>query len=1360
MVSQWSKTGATVECQFIHYGVLKSDKVSELLKDPMKVFVIRFFDNSARSLETHVMWNDLVNKIKGDNLFRAVVTYQINCHEEPEFCKEQKIREMPDILAFRNRKVFSYFTQKFDVSEADDDTLFEFVDDLAEINPLRKHVLPPVTDVSICCDALLVSGEDIRGRGDGVYRKENITKFGHVHYTQEDGAREIFFEQNDFNIGLPYSGEESRVNIRSETLMKLIYEDLGRSPCPNELEFWKYRSTDFDAWQYDRNIQIQCTTTEDLLLISNIKEHTPDESLDITNVTLTPQLADETLPDETLTNETLPDNCASYINVQGAMLPIGRGGGDFYKITERYNGFATYFHETEPATENRTAIGYYIYFRQYEDFRGWVIGERTVFNSSSNRASLYQRDGGYRLFARIRSPNLDDSAFIEKCPCRLREEDYWSLRLPSSSNWVPRVEEGWYMDFGGNTNFDISISCASSLVDQFQDEIDTLLSVSRRAADPPKTKTLATGQTVPIDYNGPTPPPVMKFEMQDALFMQAQQKLRELGASVSARMDDFDASFDADTQSLVQRADKDLAYLKKRIPEMKIDMDPGSAVGVSGEFLQPAPWTMSSRAASKTKDDWGGDIGGSKTPVLQSTNLGNMMINDCYRQGSFVDHRGQSTFHAKADIGQAKVQTSFVDQNFMNRNKDYLYDENTFERQSVGSDTSCPIADSIINACKNIIDAAQYIGVTYDITGGYSTKGYRSQIVIMWCINRRKFANNRFDVPDFMHVQGVYETSMETKAFNSLTEWADHKSRKANTQNGKAAFSEDTRKFDKQEAESLSVDIGVSFKAPVAQVEASVKVDKERSHNEFDNSFHRDSEIDKDMDIETNKSKNKKKTNTLIAELTIKVSRYQAYLDEISPATITSEFLDDFKILPTTYYRPDSPALFQDFIDRWGTHIVKSAQFGGILTFTRTATDDGTVDLNDFHKETQKEFEKMSANSAAKQTQDTQSLKVDARASGSGNDPKSGVSGSGSASVGIDEKSSSLDGESQLDSNAEVNNSESGVKNVDQDQKQTSLESTYIRAEGGSQKIAAMIGDVYSPNFKSTLKKWLESIPEYPKPFDWSFVPLPEVLTHLVKSFLDPVCVEQCASTSIDLHDDKDLNEDSGDFCIKEQINSFPCKDPEVYGWDKCHKQCEHDLPTCQLKEKLKKPCSSLKLEEEKWRRRVSALSTAIEIYVSNKEKTGRGLIQEQNIMITRGAPLCTVAYNGKSEEVEEGDSISRDLAQTRTVDDWDTIAVHPIMIRFDLPPAIEITTRIRFKYRIFGRTFFWTLKTGEDEPLLNIGSNERFFLRFDGFHRKWYTQEDPDELANLPMLDSAQYLANQLKSKEVTSNGVGMHIG
>lgn len=159
----------------------------------------------------------------------------------------------------------------------------------------------------------------------------------------------------------------------------------------------------------------------------------------------------------------------------------------------------------------------------------------------------------------------------------------------------------------------------------------------------------------------------------------------------------------------------------------------------------------------------------------------------------------------------------------------------------------------------------------------------------------------------------------------------------------------------------------------------------------------------KKMTKDTNARKKLKKNNKLIAELNVDVVRYQAFLDDINPETLTNDFLDDFRleflktasflpfqlkfflrILPTTFYNPDSPIMFQDFIDRWGTHVVKSANFGGRLQFIKTATDNGDVDISEFHQETQKTFEKLSANSYMKQTQDESSTDVSVAASASG----------------------------------------------------------------------------------------------------------------------------------------------------------------------------------------------------------------------------------------------------------------------------------------------------------------------------------------------------------------------------------------
>ena len=54
------------------------------------------------------------------------------------------------------------------------------------------------------------------------------------------------------------------------------------------------------------------------------------------------------------------------------------------------------------------------------------------------------------------------------------------------------------------------------------------------------------------------------------------------------------------------------------------------------------------------------------------------------------------------------------------------------------------------------------------------------------------------------------------------------------------------------------------------------------------------------------------------------------------------------------------------------------------------------------------------------------------------------------------------------------------------------------------------LADLYSPNFKSALKRWMETINEYPKAFDFMFVPLTDFFTRLADSVVDKDCFEQC----------------------------------------------------------------------------------------------------------------------------------------------------------------------------------------------------------------------------------------------------------
>ena len=112
------------------------------------------------------------------------------------------------------------------------------------------------------------------------------------------------------------------------------------------------------------------------------------------------------------------------------------------------------------------------------------------------------------------------------------------------------------------------------------------------------------------------------------------------------------------------------------------------------------------------------------------------------------------------------------------------------------------------------------------------------------------------------------------------------------------------------------------------------------------------------------------KVTTMVAELSIKIKRYEAFLDNPLPQYFTPEFLDDFKILPESFYSPAAPERFEEFITRWGTHVVKSVMLGGKFSMKRTAKNRGEVKIEDFQRETQAEFERVTASSYAHKEMD------------------------------------------------------------------------------------------------------------------------------------------------------------------------------------------------------------------------------------------------------------------------------------------------------------------------------------------------------------------------------------------------------
>ena len=127
-----------------------------------------------------------------------------------------------------------------------------------------------------------------------------------------------------------------------------------------------------------------------------------------------------------------------------------------------------------------------------------------------------------------------------------------------------------------------------------------------------------------------------------------------------------------------------------------------------------------------------------------------------------------------------------------------------------------------------------------------------------------------------------------------------------------------------------------------------------------------------------------------------------------------------------------SVKLAEDFIQRWGTHYIKSSKFGGQLQIRKFMDATDVSSKKEFAVEMEMEYKTLFS------------------------------------SVGA--KSSTSGGEYSRN--------------------QSKTTSTTVIALGGSHEIASILSDAYSPAFKTEFKEWLVSIPKYPKPFLFQVSPI------------------------------------------------------------------------------------------------------------------------------------------------------------------------------------------------------------------------------------------------------------------------------
>ncbi|XP_077985124.1 uncharacterized protein LOC144439764 [Glandiceps talaboti] len=282
------------------------------------------------------------------------------------------------------------------------------------------------------------------------------------------------------------------------------------------------------------------------------------------------------------------------------------------------------------------------------------------------------------------------------------------------------------------------------------------------------------------------------------------------------------------------------------------------------------------------------------------------------------------------------------------------------------------------STCVNKIDGAAIIGVGFDGRGEYSPNSRKMSIIQIKCESLSTY--DGYDVPDTMNVHGIYETKTEMMTYKDRDEYTSHLQEEAGV-SGSYSF--------------LSAGVSAAY--------GTATTSNQQQYLSI-----------MDMDI----------------------IRYEIFKDVVTPNDLTPAFLQEFMDLPTSYMVSGAPYKFQDFILRWGTHYIKSGEFGGRLEIRKVASASHYSSQEEFATESKVDFDNFFSSFHAKSS-----------------------TKSGSTST-----------------------------------KQSSYSSTSILAIGGSQEIAALVTDEGSPTIKTDIVNWLNSIPDYPKAFKFGMGPITDLL--------------------------------------------------------------------------------------------------------------------------------------------------------------------------------------------------------------------------------------------------------------------------
>ncbi|XP_019617679.1 PREDICTED: uncharacterized protein LOC109465000 isoform X3 [Branchiostoma belcheri] len=361
----------------------------------------------------------------------------------------------------------------------------------------------------------------------------------------------------------------------------------------------------------------------------------------------------------------------------------------------------------------------------------------------------------------------------------------------------------------------------------------------------------------------------------------------------------------------------------------------------------------------------------------------------------------------------------------------------------------CYKAKIPLPSCPRLIDGATYLGVGFDARGVYSAESRKKSLIQRSCNNLQKFGQNQ--VPDSMTVQGIYDTDVESRTFSSTEEYRHYLEEKSAVTSAKAMFQEE---IDKASGHGV---VGPPFGlvGAIGGGESSKK-GKVKNKSNFTASSSATGEL------------NEKQAQTFMAMLEMNIFRYEIFMDDVKPEQLNVGFLRDFISLPESYFSFGADIIFQNFYLRWGTHYIKSAKFGGQLKIIKTKQATQDLSMSEFATKAEDDW-KMTLSTFSAQTSQTKS-----------------------SSWWHEHESKTESKQSKVE--AESGSATKARKGQEKQASSQEYSNECLVVQGGDQKIAAAITEMYTTALTTELKDWLESIEDNPKPFSFVLRPVADIL--------------------------------------------------------------------------------------------------------------------------------------------------------------------------------------------------------------------------------------------------------------------------